>query len=60
MIIDSVPVPKNGRITGTLHTRGYVHPILMRDESLAREKVEDSEGADLHRDGGPEDHKDVR
>lgn len=54
MTIDSNAAPKTERITGTLHKRGYVRPAPMGDESLTREKTEQSEVADRHQDSGQE------
>lgn len=55
MTIDSNAAPKTKRITGTLHRRGYVHPVPMRKENLNSEKAEQSEGADRHKDRGQEE-----
>lgn len=41
MTSDPKPAPQTGRIAGTLHTRGYVHPVPVRDQNLPREKAEE-------------------
>ncbi|MEO8544563.1 MAG: hypothetical protein ABI434_13325 [Burkholderiaceae bacterium] len=45
MKIESTVAPKTGRITGTLHRRGYAQPAPLQDEDLPREKAEASEVA---------------
>lgn len=57
MTIDSLAAPKTARITDTLHKRGYVYAAPVRDEGRPKEKAEESEVADRHRDSGQEDHK---
>lgn len=60
MTIASNPVPNTRRITGTLHTRGYVHPIPVRNENPARKKAEESEVTGRYRNSGQKDHKGAR
>jgi len=57
MTIESIAAPRTARISGTLHRRGYVQPVPVRDEKLPSEKTEASEVTDRHRDNGREDLK---
>ncbi len=49
MKIDTTDTPKIGRIVGTLHTRGYSRTVTSRDESLSRERAEESEVVGRHK-----------
>lgn len=60
MTFDSTATPKTARITGTLHKRGYPHPAPQTDESLPKEKAEESEVAGRHENSGQKDHKGAR
>ena len=60
MNIDSPVVPRTKRIAGTLHKRGYVDPGLVRDESLPRERAEESEVSGRHQDSERKDLDNAR
>lgn len=60
MKLDTPATPTSGRITGTLHKRGYSGPAPLRDENLPREKAEESEVAGRHKINGQKDHKGAR
>ena len=60
MTTESTATPRAGRITGTLHTRGYVHPAPVKEKNLPGEISEESEAAGHHRDSGQEEHTDAR
>ncbi|MEO8135466.1 MAG: hypothetical protein ABI831_15980 [Betaproteobacteria bacterium] len=60
MTIDSKAAPETGRITGTLHKCGHVHPVPLLDENLPREKAEESDVAGRHNNSGQDDHNGAR
>lgn len=60
MTINSTAAQQTKRIEGTLHKRGYVHPALVREEDLPREKSEESEVAGWHENSGQKDHTGTR
>lgn len=57
MTTDAIAAPKTGRIAGTLHKRGYVHPVPERDEKRPGERAQEREVAGHHRDSGQADQK---
>ncbi len=57
MTIESTAAPKAGRIAGTLHKRGYVPPVALRDEKLPRERAEEGEVEGRHQNTGRKDLK---
>ncbi len=60
MTIDSPAAPKTGRIAGTLHTRGHIHPTPLQDQNLHRERVDESVVEGRHTNSGPQNHGGAR
>lgn len=58
---DTTAPRKTERIEGTLHKAGYdTRPAAREDANLPRERAEECEVVDRHKNSGQKDHKGAR
>lgn len=57
---DSTAPSTSGRITGTLHKRGYIPTVSRPEEDASKQKAEEKEVAGRHKNSGQKDHKGAR